>query len=673
MTWEQSEPLRPDRDRGRRRSEARARERPRPHVEALLFLSPQPVSAADLAEATEATEGQVEEAIELLREDLAEGKRGVVLREVAGGFTLASDPGQRGRRAAPAGEAADAAADPGPGRDAGDRRLPAAGLAARGRPDPRRHLGVGGADAGRARPDRGVRPLAVRRRDLQDHGAVRAALRPLRARPAARSLALRPDARRTSASCASGCSRPGNSAPSREAGPGRSVEQQRGGSVGPPRPPLVRLAKFLAHGGVASRRKAEEIIANGRVTVGGEVVTDPARDVGEGDDVRVDGEPGRGRGARGLGGEQAGRGGLDRAASRGRGRRWSSWSTRAARLYPVGRLDADSTGLLLLTNDGELANRLTHPRYEVAKTYRARAAPAAAASATCARLRAGVELEDGPTAPAEVQAARRARDRDRPARGPQPPGAADGRGGRQPGRGPAPRPLRPARARRPRARARRAGSPRRRSPGSGKMRAVNVGRYEPHEQRLFAVRGAAQAEANEAEAILAATEELMRELIERNELEPEAMVSCLFTTTDDLDAEFPAVAARELGLDAVPLLCCREIPVPGLDAAGDPGDGPLLRAGRPRARRTSTSARRRSCAPTSTPPSSGRVGTIGADDRHLRREARPHARATRPACPTGQAPEAIAAGGHRPARLERVAVPAAPEGGRGDRAPPPGR
>ena len=130
-------------------------------VEALLFLSPQPVSAADLAEATEATEGQVDEAIELLREDLAEGRRGIVLREVAGGFTLASDPGQRGGGAAPAGEAADAAADPGPGRDAGDRRLPAAGLAAGGRADPRRLLGVGGADARRARPDRGVRPLAA--------------------------------------------------------------------------------------------------------------------------------------------------------------------------------------------------------------------------------------------------------------------------------------------------------------------------------------------------------------------------------------------------------------------------------------------------------------------------------------------------------------------------------
>lgn len=83
------------------------------------------------------------------------------------------------------------------------------------------------------------------------------------------------------------------------------------------------------------------------------------------------------------------------------------------------------------------------------------------------------------------------------------------------------------------------------------------------EERLFAVRGAVQAEANDAEAILAATGELMRELLARNELAPEALVSCLFTTTDDLDAEFPAVAARGLGLESVPLICCREIPVPG--------------------------------------------------------------------------------------------------------------
>jgi chorismate mutase len=107
---------------------------------------------------------------------------------------------------------------------------------------------------------------------------------------------------------------------------------------------------------------------------------------------------------------------------------------------------------------------------------------------------------------------------------------------------------------------------------SGKMRGVTengtngelpLGAYQSPQQRLFAVRGAAQAEANESTAILAATEELMRGLIERNGLEPEAMVSCLFTTTDDLDAEFPAVAARDLGLTMVPLMCCREIPVPG--------------------------------------------------------------------------------------------------------------
>ena len=83
---------------------------------------------------------------------------------------------------------------------------------------------------------------------------------------------------------------------------------------------------------------------------------------------------------------------------------------------------------------------------------------------------------------------------------------------------------------------------------------MNVGAYEGPRQRLFAVRGATQAEANESGAILEATEGLMRVLIERNRLEPEAMVSCLFTTTEDLDAEFPAVAARRLGLDSVPLV-----------------------------------------------------------------------------------------------------------------------
>jgi chorismate mutase len=83
------------------------------------------------------------------------------------------------------------------------------------------------------------------------------------------------------------------------------------------------------------------------------------------------------------------------------------------------------------------------------------------------------------------------------------------------------------------------------------------------DQRLWAVRGAVKVEQNDRDAILAATEELLRELMERNDLLPEQMVSCLFTATDDLDAEFPAVAARRIGLDRVPLLCAREIDRPG--------------------------------------------------------------------------------------------------------------
>ena len=86
---------------------------------------------------------------------------------------------------------------------------------------------------------------------------------------------------------------------------------------------------------------------------------------------------------------------------------------------------------------------------------------------------------------------------------------------------------------------------------------------EQPEQRLWAVRGATQVERNDSDSILAASEELMRELMGRNDLGPQAMVSCVFTATDDLDAEFPAVAARKVGLDSVPLLCAREMPVPG--------------------------------------------------------------------------------------------------------------
>jgi 23S rRNA pseudouridine2605 synthase len=170
----------------------------------------------------------------------------------------------------------------------------------------------------------------------------------------------------------------------------------------------VRLAKYLAHGGVASRRKAEEIVAKGMVTVGGEVVIDPARDVDDDSDVRVNGAAVGGAETREVWAVNKPAGVVSTAREPGERQAVVELVDSKARLYPVGRLDADSTGLLLLTNDGALANRLTHPRYEVAKTYRAQLARRVRESEVT-RLREGVELEDGPTAPAEV---RKVRDRE---------------------------------------------------------------------------------------------------------------------------------------------------------------------------------------------------------------------------------------------------------------------
>jgi 23S rRNA pseudouridine2605 synthase len=163
----------------------------------------------------------------------------------------------------------------------------------------------------------------------------------------------------------------------------------------------VRLAKYLAHAGVASRRAAEELIAGGRVTVGGETVTDPARDVSEGSGVEVDGSPVAAE-PREVWAVNKPAGVVSTAKEPGRRRAVTQLVDSERRLYPVGRLDADSTGLILLTNDGELANRLTHPRYEVPKTYRLRLAKPPA-DRELGRLRGGVELEDGSTAPAQVE------------------------------------------------------------------------------------------------------------------------------------------------------------------------------------------------------------------------------------------------------------------------------
>jgi 23S rRNA pseudouridine2605 synthase len=164
----------------------------------------------------------------------------------------------------------------------------------------------------------------------------------------------------------------------------------------------MRLAKYLAHAGVASRRRASEIVRAGRVRVDGVRELDPAREI-DGQRVELDGRlvaaleqrvvyalnkpPGYVSTVRDTHGRPTVR----------------SLIADARRLYPVGRLDADSTGLILLTNDGELANLLAHPRYEVAKVYRARVAGGRPGAAALAALRDGVALEDGRSAPARVR------------------------------------------------------------------------------------------------------------------------------------------------------------------------------------------------------------------------------------------------------------------------------
>jgi 23S rRNA pseudouridine2605 synthase len=163
----------------------------------------------------------------------------------------------------------------------------------------------------------------------------------------------------------------------------------------------VRLAKYLAHSGVASRRRAEQLITGGAVSVAGEVVRDPARDVDHDSGVEVDGRPVSPE-PREVWMLNKPAGVTSTAREPGRRRAVTELVESARRLYPVGRLDADSTGLILLTNDGELANRLMHPRYEVPRTYRVRLRRPPD-DADLRRLREGVELDDGPTAPAKVR------------------------------------------------------------------------------------------------------------------------------------------------------------------------------------------------------------------------------------------------------------------------------
>jgi 23S rRNA pseudouridine2605 synthase len=165
----------------------------------------------------------------------------------------------------------------------------------------------------------------------------------------------------------------------------------------------LRLAKYLAHAGVASRRAAERLIADGRVTLDGETVTDPARDADDDRDIRVDGRRVTTQGHAHEVYVLNKPAGVVSTARDPQGRRTVvELIPSRERLYPFGRLDADTTGLILLTNDGALAERLMHPRYEVPRTYRASVEgdPSAGALRTLAE---GVELDDGPTAPAQVR------------------------------------------------------------------------------------------------------------------------------------------------------------------------------------------------------------------------------------------------------------------------------
>jgi 23S rRNA pseudouridine2605 synthase len=166
----------------------------------------------------------------------------------------------------------------------------------------------------------------------------------------------------------------------------------------------MRLAKYLAHSGVASRRAAERLIEQGRVTVGGALVTDPARDVDVDSQVTVDGRPVSGPEPRVVYAVHKPVGVVSTASdTHGRPTVIELAPAEGLRLYPVGRLDADSSGLILLTNDGELANRLTHPSFEIPKTYLARVGGGPMREAELRALRRGVELDDGLTAPARVR------------------------------------------------------------------------------------------------------------------------------------------------------------------------------------------------------------------------------------------------------------------------------
>jgi pseudouridine synthase len=170
--------------------------------------------------------------------------------------------------------------------------------------------------------------------------------------------------------------------------------------------PVERLQKVLARAGIASRRKCEEMIAAGRVRVNGQTVCEPGTQIdAESDGVEVDGQPIAISTPRVYWLVNKPVGYLS-AVSDPRGRPTVlDLMGSQERLYPVGRLDLDSEGLILLTNDGELAQRLTHPSFEHEKEYRVWV-DGLPTQRSLQRLREGIELEDGSTWPAQVHVLR---------------------------------------------------------------------------------------------------------------------------------------------------------------------------------------------------------------------------------------------------------------------------
>lgn len=170
----------------------------------------------------------------------------------------------------------------------------------------------------------------------------------------------------------------------------------------------MRLNKYIAHAGVASRRKADELVFNGNVKVNGATCHEPGYDVKQGDVVEVNG-------SRIQGEEKLEYVLLNKPLGyitsvqdeHNRPVVTELVNDVNARLFPVGRLDYNTSGLLIMTNDGDLAYRLTHPKHEVTKTYRARVA-GVMSGARLAKLRKGVDIGGFVTSPAQVKVIKQA-------------------------------------------------------------------------------------------------------------------------------------------------------------------------------------------------------------------------------------------------------------------------